>query len=119
MRSTVALFLLFAVGCARVPDVAPRPLPDDSLADVQAPYRELRLAHARLNREAARMAREGKIKTQADESAFLDVEMSKARQEAMAPFTKLEQDALGDGRWTPERMATFREALADALEAER
>ena len=124
MRTALAIAVLFvAAGCARVPDVVrPGPGPVDSDGagiDVQEPYRTLRLAHARLHREAAAKARRGEITTQAEESAFLDPAMTQARKDAFAPLAKAEQDALGDRRWTPERMIQFREALADALEAER
>lgn len=121
MNRLALLLCLTLCGCGiyQKPVNPPRPEPEPSVYDVQAPYRTLRLSHARIEREAAAKARSGEIKSQAEESAFLDPAKIKARLDAFAPTAAAEQAALGDGKWTPERMATFREALADALEAEQ
>jgi hypothetical protein len=120
----VLLFSGCGLGLKPIPvDPTPEPEPDVVVsgpvdaAAVGDCYRALMLMHAKIHRECAARIRAGAIASPQDESAFNDPLMVKARQEAMKPITAIEEAAIGGTKWTPEKAAPFRDALADALEA--
>jgi hypothetical protein len=126
-------FLLVSVllcGCFGNSTGQPSPEPDQGdqqasvvdAAAVREAYQNVPLLQAKVQREAAAKIRAGEITSAAEESAFLDPRMMKARQSAMHPIPVMEQAVLGadeEGRmrWNPATAAVFRDALADAMEA--
>lgn len=115
MRSTVALLLLIAVGCARVPDVAPRPRPDDgetaASATISTFSRSVDSALRKVYLETADKLDAGEIKTIeamiANESGRFDDAFDEAAQ-ALADREKRETQP----GWTPEKAAAYRRKIA-------
>lgn len=124
MSRAILLVSVLLCGCfGRNPvDPPPPEVQGVDAAAVRDAYQNVPLLQAKVQREAAAKIRAGEITSPAEESAFLDPRMLKARQSAMHPIPVMEQAVLGadeEGRmrWNPETAAAFRDALADAMEA--